>query len=187
MPALNWLDVCLGLIILWSAFTGLRAGLARVVVGIAATLVGLMAGFWCYRLVAVKLTGWVGTETAANILGFLLIFFGTLIVGSLLGSLLSRLFQWVGLSWFNHLLGGAAGLLRGTIVVSALLDFAVAFSPSPIPAVLEHSRVLPYASEVSSWLVDLAPRELKDAFTQQLQNLQRMWARPQRRSPQEVS
>ena len=186
MPDLNWLDVCLGLFILWSVFTGTRAGLARVVVGIVATLVGLMAGFWCYRLVAAKLMGWVGTEVVANILGFLLIFFGTLIVGSLLGSLLSRLFQWVGLSWFNHFLGGVAGLLRGTLVVSALMGFAVAFSPSPTPDVLEHSRVLPYASEVSSWLVNLAPRELKDAFTEQWQNLQKMWAKPQREHAQAV-
>jgi membrane protein required for colicin V production len=186
MPTLNWLDICLGLTILWSAFTGLRAGLARVIVGIVATIVGLVAGFWCYRLVGARLVGWVGTETVANVLGFLLIFFGTLILGSLVGSLLSRLFQWVGLSWFNHFLGGVAGLLRGTLVVSALLNFAVAFSPSPIPNALKHSRVLPYASEVSSWLVNLAPRELKDAFTQQLQNLQRMWAKPQRDHSQEA-
>ena len=166
--------------ILWSAFTGLRAGLARVVVGIAAAFVGLLAGFWCYRLLGAKLVGWVPTETAANILGFLLIFFGTLILGSILSSLLSRLFQWVGLSWFNHFLGGVAGFLRGTLVVSALLNFAIAFSPSPIPGALEHSRVLPYASEISSWLITMAPHELKDAFTQQLQNLQKIWDRPSR-------
>jgi membrane protein required for colicin V production len=186
MPPLNWLDICLGLYLLWSAFSGLRAGLARVVVGIVAAVAGLVAGFWCYRLVGAKLAGWVGTEAVANIGGFLLIFCGTLILGSLVGSLLSRLFQWVGLSWFNHFLGGVAGLLRGALVVSALLNVAIAFSPSPIPASVEQSRVLPYASEVSSWLVNLAPRELKDAFTQQLQNLERMWAKPQRERAQNV-
>ena len=187
MPPFNWLDVCLGLYLLWSAFTGLRAGLARVIVGIAAAAVGLVAGFWCYRLVGAQLVGWGGSPAAADIGGFLLIFLGTLILGSLLSSLLSRLFQWVGLSWFNHFLGGVAGLLRGTLVASALLNFAIAFSPSPIPAALEQSRVLPYASEVSSWLVHLAPRELKDAFTQQLENLERMWAKPQRERAQNAA
>ena len=185
MP-LNWLDICLGLYLLWSAFAGLRAGLAGVVVGIAAALAGLVAGFWCYRLVGAKLVGWTGNATAANVGGFLLIFCGTLILGSLLGSFLSRLFQWVGLSWFNHFLGGVAGLLRGTLVASALLNFVIAFSPSPVPATLEQSRLLPYASEVSSWLINLAPRELKDAFTQQWQNLERMWAKPQRERAQNV-
>ncbi|MFL6416718.1 MAG: CvpA family protein [Bryobacteraceae bacterium] len=186
MLVLNWLDISLVLIILWSAFSGLRAGLARVVIGLVATATGLIAGFWCYRLVAAKLLPWVKTETLANILGFLLILSGALVMGALIASLLSRLFQWIGLSWFNHLLGGLAGALRGALVISALLGFFVAFSPSPTPAVLERSKVLPYVSHLSGWLVDLAPRELKDAFTQQIQNLRQLWSKPPARNGAEV-
>src|SRR5690242_4995575 len=109
----NWFDIVLALIILLSAFTGLRSGLARVVVGIAATIVGLVAGFWCYRIVAAKLLPYVKTEPIADILGFLAIFIGVLILGSLISAILSKLFQWIGLSWFNHFLGGVAGFLRG--------------------------------------------------------------------------
>jgi membrane protein required for colicin V production len=186
MLVLNWLDIALVLVILWSALSGVRAGLARVVVGLVATLAGLMAGFWGYRLVAAKLLPWVKTETLANILGFLLILSGALLLGALIASLLSRVFKWIGLSWFNHLLGGVAGLLRGALIISALLDVFVAFSPSPTPAVLERSQVLPYVSQLSGWLVDLAPRELKDAFTQQLQNLRQIWREPPRRDEAEV-
>jgi membrane protein required for colicin V production len=178
MLVLNWLDISLMLIIVWSAFSGLRAGLARVVVGLAATVLGLVAGFWCYRLVAAKILPWVKTVTVANVLGFLLILTSALVLGALIGSLLSRLFKWIGLSWFNHLLGGLAGVLRGALIISALLDFFVAFSPSPTPAVLETSQVLPYISRLSGWLVDLAPRELKDAFTEQIQNLRQIWSKP---------
>lgn len=186
MVVLNWLDISLVLVILWSAFSGLRAGLARVVIGLLATVVGLVAGFWCYRLIAVKLLPWVKTETVANILGFLLILSGALVLGALIASLLSRIFKWIGLSWFNHLLGGLAGVLRGALIISALLDFFVAFSPSPTPAVLEHSQVLPYVSQLSGWLVDLAPRELKDAFTEQIQNLRQIWSKPSRKNEAEV-
>jgi membrane protein required for colicin V production len=160
--------------------------LARVVVGLIAAFAGLLAGFWCYRLVAAKLLPWVKTEMIANVAGFLLIFLGALMVGALIGSLLSRLFKWIGLSWFNHLLGGVAGMLRGALVISALLGFFVAFSPSPTPAVLERSQVVPYVSRLSGWLVDLAPRELKDAFAQQIQNLRQIWSKPQTRKETEV-
>lgn len=186
MLVLNWLDISLVLVILWSAFSGLRAGLARVVIGLAATLAGLLAGFWSYRLVAAKLLPWVKTETLANILGFLVILTVALVLGAVIGSVLSRIFKWIGLSWFNHLLGGLAGVLRGALIISALLDFFVAFSPSPTPAVLERSQVLPYVSHVSAWLVDLAPRELKDAFTQQIQNLRQMWSKPAKGNEAEV-
>jgi membrane protein required for colicin V production len=187
VPVINWFDICLGLILLWSAVAGLRSGLARVVVGLVATVAGFIAGFWCYRIVASKLLPWVGTVAAANILGFLCVFLGVLLLGSVIAALLSRIFQWVGLSWFNHLLGGVAGFLRGALMIAVLVNIAVAFSPSPLPSAVVHSRVLPYASRVSGWLADLAPRELKDAFTQQMDNLKQYWNKPpQARRTQEV-
>lgn len=174
----TWLDVVLVLVVIWSALTGLRAGFARVVVGFAAMLAGLLAGFWCYRIVAAKLSPWVANPALANLLGFLLIFVGALILGSLISALLARLFRWIGLSSFDHFLGGVAGVLRGALLIAVLVDVAVAFAPSPMPQAFEHSRVLPYASQVSGWLVDLAPRELKDAFTEQMENLKQFWAKP---------
>ena len=98
----------------------------------------------------------------------------------------SRLFNWIGLSSFNHVLGGIAGLLRGALVIAALVDVLVAFSPSPTPLFLNNSRVLPYTIQLSSWLVDLAPRELRDAFTEQMDNLKQLWARPKDGHSQEV-
>lgn len=161
--------------VLFSTVAGLRAGLARVVVGLGAAIVGFMAGFWCYRLVGAKLHGVIASEPLANFCGFLIIFFGVLILGALVATLLSKLFQWIGLSWFNHFLGGLAGALRGAIVVAALLGFIVAFSPSPMPDALARSTLLPYASSFSATLVSMAPRELKDAFSQQLANLRALW------------
>ena len=183
---LNSFDILLILIMLLSAIGGLRSGLARVVVGFAATIVGLLAGFWFYRLLAAKLMPWVKTTTAADILGFLIIFVAVLILGSLMSTLLSRLFSWIGLSWFNHFLGGLAGIVRGVLVVAALVDVIVAFSPSPTPAFLDNSRVLPYALPISTWIVDLAPRELRDAFTEQMDNLKQLWRAPANQHSQEV-
>ncbi len=174
----TWFDIVLALIIVWSAMSGLRAGFARVVIGLIATVLGFLAGFWCYRLVAAKLAPWVKAVPVANILGFLIIFIGVLILGALLSSLFSRLFRWIGLSWFNHFLGGIAGFVRGALVIAVMVDIFVAFSPSPTPSFLENSRIVPYAYEVSSWLADLAPRELKDAFTEQMQNLKQLWSTP---------
>lgn len=184
--AFNWFDVVLAIILLWSAATGLRAGFARVVVGLIATVVGLIAGFWFYRIVAAKLMPWLKTLVVADVLGFLIIFIGVVLLGSLIAALFSRLFRWFGLSWFNHLLGGVAGFLRGALIIAAMVDVLIAYSPSPTPNFLESSRMLPYVSEVSSWLVDLAPRELKDAFTEQMENLRQLWHHTQPHVSQEV-
>ena len=180
----NWFDVALVILLVWSAALGLRAGLARVVIGLAATLTGLLLGFWLYRLPASEFVQWVGQPQFADFLGFLAIFIGVVLLGWLLAALLSRLFDWVGLSWFNHLMGGVAGFIRGAVLIAALLDVAIAFAPSPLPDVMQRSRVLPYATELSWWLVDLAPRELRDAFSERMENLKRFWARPQNQNSQ---
>lgn len=175
---LNWFDVVLLLILLASALSGLRSGLARVLIRLISTVVGVVAGFWCYRMVAAQLMPIIRTEVVANILGFCAVFCGVLIVGAVIAALLSRLFQWIGLSWFNHLLGGIAGVIRGALVIAVLVDILVAFSPSPTPQFISNSSLLPYTTEISAWLVELAPRELKDTFIQQMENLRRFRNHP---------
>ena len=172
----NWFDILLSLIILVSVLGGLRSGFARVIVGLVATIVGLLAGFWCYGMVAAKLKPFLSTAALADIFGFAVIFFSILILGSLLAAFLSRLFRWIGLSWFDHFLGGIAGFVRGILVVAALAAILVAFAPSPYPAFLTNSRVLPYASHVAATLAEMAPRELKDSFVQQWENLKKLWS-----------
>lgn len=186
MMTFTWVDIALILVILWSVATGLRAGLARVVVGFVATIAAFLVGFWCYRMVAVKLGPWIKDTSLANFVGFFIIFFAVLIFGSLVATMLSKLFDWVGLSWFNRLLGGAAGFFRGVVLIAALVDILVAFAPSPTPEMLQRSVVVPYVSDVAGWLVDLAPRALKDAFDQQMENLRQYWNTPSGKHTQAV-
>ncbi len=186
MLTITWVDVTLILIILWSVATGLRAGFARVVIGFLATIAAFLTGFWFYRVVAAKLAPWIANSSVANFAGFLILFVGVLILGSLVSKILSTLFKWVGLSWFNRLLGGAAGFVRGVLLVAALVDVLVAFAPSPTPEMLQHSLVVPYVSSIAGWLVDLAPRQLKDAFDQEMENLRRYWSNPGGKKTQTV-
>ncbi|HEY1946134.1 MAG TPA: CvpA family protein [Bryobacteraceae bacterium] len=176
IQSFNWFDILLIVIVAVSVVTGVRAGFARVAIGLGATVLGFMAGFWCYRLVAVKLQPWISSQGTAEIAGFFLIFIGVLILGSLLAAALSRLLRWVGLSWFNLLLGGVAGFFRGALMVAVLADVVVAFAPSPTPQYLQNSQVLPYANEVAAVLVELAPQQLKDSFLQQWENLRQFKA-----------
>ena len=145
------------------------------IVGLIASIAGVLFGCWCYRLVAARLLPYVGSTPVADILGFFLIFLAISLVGAAIASLLATVFRWIGLSWFDHLLGGVAGALRGVLVVAGFAAVLVAFLPSPAPAFLTQSRVMPYASHVASALAQAAPRELKDSFAQQWSNLKHLW------------
>lgn len=70
----NWFDVLLVIVVAMSALAGLRSGLARVAIGLVATIAGLLFGFWCYRIVGAKLAPYLSSTALADILGFLIIF-----------------------------------------------------------------------------------------------------------------
>ncbi|HXR77280.1 MAG TPA: CvpA family protein [Bryobacteraceae bacterium] len=175
---MNWFDAVILILILASVLSGLRTGLARVVMHLVATIAGFIAGFWFYGIAADELAPWVHDPVAAKIAGFALIFVGVMIAGSLAGWLIARLFRLIGLSWLDHLLGGAAGFLRGVVIVAAAVAVIVAFSPLSPPAFLSESRVAPYATRISSVLAEFAPRELREGFEQQIEKLKRRWAPP---------
>ena len=181
LTSLNWLDLILAVVIIASAVAGLRTGFTRVVIGLVATVVGLVAGFWTYRMVGETLRPWISSAGMAHAVGFFLVFFGVVLAGALLAAVLSRLLRWVGLSWFNHLLGGVAGFARGALVVAVLANVLVAFAPSPVPQYLRNSRVLPYARGVASALAELAPQQLKDSFEHQMDSLKQIWSAHERR------
>ncbi|MBV9267870.1 MAG: CvpA family protein [Acidobacteriaceae bacterium] len=186
MTPLNWFDIVIIAILVSSALSGLRSGLARVVVGLIATIVGFLAGFWSYGLVGFKLAPYVHSTGAANFLGFLAVFCGTLLIGALVGAILSRLLRWVGLSWLNHAMGGLAGIVRGVLLIAIMVSALVAFTPSPPPDFLNNSRLLPYASQISTWLADAAPKDLKDAFDAQMKSIRRLWTSEQLKRSEEI-
>lgn len=175
MSSFNWFDVVLGMILASSIFAGLRSGLARVIVGLIATVIGFVAAFSFYKLVSVPLVQYVPSQVIADTLGFFTILLGVLLLGAAIGAILSRLLKWVGLSWFNHALGGLAGAVRGVLLIAIMASALIAFAPSPSPVFLNQSRLLPYATPLAAYLSDVAPREVKDAFDAQMQSIKRTW------------
>ncbi len=186
MNGFNWFDLLLACVLLSSVFAGLRSGLARVVVGLIATLLGFLAAFSFYRMVAAMLLPYLRSPVAADTLAFFAILFAILLLGATIAAILSRLLKWVGLSWFNHALGGVAGVVRGVLLIAMIADALIAFAPSPTPEFLNQSRLLPYASPLAGWLAAVAPREAKEAFDAQMQNIQRAWRDVQPRKSTQI-
>jgi membrane protein required for colicin V production len=172
---MNLLDVFLIGIVFVSCLSGLRTGFARVVIHLFATFAGLLAAFWCYGIVAARLESYIHQPLAADIAGFCLVFFGIMVLGSLLGFLLARIFQWIGLGWLDHLLGGAAGLVRGALLAAVAVAVLLAFTPAPPPSFISDSRVIPYATSFSGLLAELAPKQIRDGFLEQTEKLKQLW------------
>jgi membrane protein required for colicin V production len=182
---MNLLDLLLVVIVGVSIATGFMAGFARVGVGFIASVSGLLFGFWYYSVPAAWIRDhWTMSASAANMLGFFVVFLAFLSAGAMIGKLLSKLFKWSGLNWLDRLLGGAFGLVRGALLAVITVAVIMAFTPKPLPTWMTGSEVLPYVLDASNLCSNLAPAAVKDAFRDSMFEIRKLWEEELRKKHQ---
>jgi membrane protein required for colicin V production len=176
---MNWLDLVLVVLVVSSVASAFSKGLVREAIGMAAAFIGLLCGAWFYRLAAEIVLPYVGSQQAANLCGFLLIFLGALVLGWMISMVVGMMVKAVGLSWLDRLLGAGFGGVRGILVCVAVITAIVAFAPgsdrkTPPRSVVD-SKVAPYMIDAAHVLTMAAPRELRDEFGRRYDQVKRIW------------
>ncbi len=172
---LNWLDIAIVALVGVSTVEGVAKGFARVGVGLAAAVAGVVLGIWFYGAVGYYFLPYVSSRGIANFIGFLIIFTGCLVAGALAGKLLAVLFRWAGLSWMDRTLGAAFGFVRGLLGAIALVLILMAFSSRPPPKSVAESRYAPYLIGAAEVIAEFAPREVRDGFLASYEKLKEFW------------
>lgn len=178
---MNWLDYLLLAILLVSVVMSARKGFSREIIGLAAAFLGLVLGMWFYGPAGSFLIPYVSSPRLANLIGFLLVVVAVLVLGALLGWIVSRFLRTVGLSFFDRLLGAGFGLVRGLLIAIALLTAYMAFGPQidskSVSTSMLHSRIAPYVLDASHFFVTVAPMELKSSFLKQYAQVKSLLAK----------
>lgn len=180
---MNLLDIVLVIIVGASVVAGFMAGFARAGIGFIAAVCGVLFGFWFYGIPAEWIHHSVKSETLSNLLGFFAVLIGFAIAGALFGKLLSTLFRWTGLTWLDRLMGGAFGLVRGSLIAVAFVAVLLAFTPRPLPHWMVDSRTLPYAIGASHLWAEIAPNAIKEAFEESMRDIRKAWEQQMKKKP----
>jgi len=156
------LDFAITGIVLVSTGFALTKGLMREVVSIIALVGGFVLAILYYRVPAAWFSHIFRTESIADLVGFLLIFFGCLIVGAVVSFLINRFIKAASLEWIDRLLGGIFGFLRGWAVASIMVLALIAF---PVHEdLVVRSALAPYVLAGARGAALMVPQELKDKF-----------------------
>jgi len=123
---MNWLDIVLLVALVIPTFIGLKQGLIKAVLSLVGLIVAVVLASNFYESLA-GLLGFLPNQDVANIVAFVLILVGVMIVASLLARLLKFMISIVMLGWVNHLGGAVFGFLMGTVLWGALLATWVKF------------------------------------------------------------
>jgi membrane protein required for colicin V production len=146
------------------------------------TLGGLIAGIllasWDYRSIAIYLERFI-SPTTAQIVSFLFIAVGIMILSTLLGKALNRTAHAIGLGFFDRLLGAVFGLARGCLFAIAILMAVAAFRPHSTWA--QNSRLSPYFLAGVHAVSFVVPHDLQQQImdgAQQLKHNASDWIKP---------
>ncbi len=172
---MSWLDFVFAILICVSVAAGFSKGFIRIGIGFIAALVGIVMASWFYGTAAGWLIPYVTSPNVANFLGFLTVFAIVLTVGSLISTILVRMFKLVGLSWLDRFLGAVFGVVRGLLVSVALLMIMLAFAPSKTHNAVVDSYFAPYVMESANLLSAVTPFELKDGFRKGYEEIKKAW------------
>jgi membrane protein required for colicin V production len=168
MNALDWLIA--GILVL-SLLHAAAQGFVFELFSLAGTVFGYLLAAWGYPVAARYIAPYVKSDLVAGGAGFLLIFVAVVILAGIIGRIARWATKSVGLRWFDRLLGGAFGFLRGTIVVVVLVMAMASFLPSS--HVLAESRLAQYFLVAGRAAIYAGPGELKKKFRDGLKDLER--------------
>jgi membrane protein required for colicin V production len=175
----NWLDAVLILLIAFSIWRSFAKGLTREVIGLLSVVVGIFAGTWLYSTVAGYIEPHVSSRAMASFCGFVVVFLGVMLLGSMVGFALSKMLRVTGLSFFDRLLGAAFGIVRGVLMASALVMALLAFAPgaraNTPPESITRSRLAPFVIGAARIFIAAAPREMKDGFRRSYGQVKSYW------------
>lgn len=163
----NWLDIVLLVIIVITVVIGAIKGLIRQVIGILAVVLGLILAIK-YYVYGAELFLFISDEVFSHLMGFFLIFLGTLLVGWLINRFVAKAIKGPFRS-LNHLLGAGLGFIKG-ILICGVIVFGFLVFPVSTKA-LDDSLLAPYSIRITKTAYNLIPQELKEKFSEAYQEI----------------
>jgi membrane protein required for colicin V production len=174
---MNPFDIIIIVILGYSLVRGIFRGLVKEVSSIIGALGGFYAAFTYYTMLAKLLSGLIKETAYLNILSFLIIFCGVLIIVGILGIIIKYLLNIAFLGWVDRIGGVGFGLVKGILIASILFITLTAFLPKG-SAFLKNSMLAPHVSWVSEKMAKVVSKEMKQDFMAKLGELKKAWKIP---------
>ena len=174
---MNPFDILIIIILGYSIVRGLFRGLVKEASSIIGVLGGFYAAYSYYPMLAKWLSGLITDPSYLNILSFLVIFCGVLIIISILGVVVKYLLNVAFLGWVDRICGVGFGLIKGILIISVLFIILTTFLPKGAP-LIKSSILAPHAIWIAEKMVHAVPKEMKKDFFTKLDEFKKAWKIP---------
>jgi membrane protein required for colicin V production len=156
---MNPFDWMLVAILAYSAIQAFLRGLLREVFSLAGLVAGIILAGWNYTRLSAILSAFISNAAIANIVAFLVIAFGVMLLAIVAGRIVHTVVHAAGLGLFNRLGGMLFGLVRGALACVAILMALSAFLPTL--DWVKNSRLAPYFIQGVHAVSFVVPQDLE--------------------------
>lgn len=159
---MNGIDIVFGILFLFGAFHGFRAGFLLELFSLLAVILGILGGFKLMGFAMVALASKFDlNERVLPYIAFALVFILIVIVVNLLGKLLKASADKSFLGLFDSAAGALLGLLRTAFMLSIVLWIVDSLKFKLLTSWTEGSRLYPivadFAPKLTAWIGGLLP------------------------------
>ena len=165
---MHWIDLSIIAILGVSLFLGMWRGFVTEVLAIVAWITAFIAARLLSPMTAEWLQTYIQNEAVVLLFAWLIPFLLAFIAVNLLRLLLKTMVDMVGLKPVDRLFGAVFGMIKGGLLITALVlvaQLALAESRRPFDT---DSKFLPYFQSLALWFVETLDQHDKLDFTQYL-------------------
>jgi membrane protein required for colicin V production len=176
---MNLFDCFLIALLAYSTIVAFLRGIILELFSLCGLIAGILLASWNYKRLADLLGHLIKTPSIAEIVAFLLIIIGVMVLCTLLGKALNRTAHAIGLGFFDRLLGALFGFARGCLFGVAVLMAIAAFLPHS--AWIANSRLSSYFLGGAHAVSFVVPHDLQQQIlrgAQQLKHSAPGWIKP---------
>lgn len=167
MTVVDWIIVA---VVAGAVLAGIARGFFRSVFSLAGLVAGLALAAWNYNRFEGLLKPMVHSKEVADAIAFLVIALVVMAAAAIVGSLLARLFEKVGLGCLDRMAGALFGLGEGLIFVAIGIFVTVAFFPQT--QWLTEARLPRYFFGALHVSTRVTPQQLADRVRKELHTLE---------------
>lgn len=148
----DWFAV---VIVMLSALLSLWRGFVREAISLAGWVVAFIVANLLAVTVADQIGDLIANRTGRYIVAWSLLFVLTLVASSLTAKLFASIVKATGLGILDRLLGSVFGILRGMLIVMALVFVVREIVPKSEQSLLEQSQLMPHIDVMLAWSMRL--------------------------------
>jgi membrane protein required for colicin V production len=160
---MNWADWVIIAILVVSSLISIKRGFVKEALSLVNWVLAFFIAVAFRDVLATLLVDYISTPSIRDMAAFAALFAATLIVGAMVSNLIAELVRLTGLSGTDRTFGMVFGLLRGFIIVMAIIIFVPMVVPINEDGWWRASLLIPELLELEGWCRSIT-KEVAELF-----------------------